>query len=354
LKTAYLIAAALVAGLSTAACGGGGGGGGSQGGSSTGTSGIVYGANEIVFGVPAAGGATFSVEEIKPGAAVSTLATGVPTSILLFTQIPRVTNSFVIAADLSGKGVFGIYTSTGLSTSAVSTVVSPKYSYVSSLSISTDGAKLVYSATLAADPTQTSYLYSLVLANGLPVQLDYSDGSALSPADNDTIAYVANRGGSAEFDQVFTRSLSAGVSGKATQITTDQANHLLPAINRQGTEIAYWDALSPSVLMLQQIGSSAAPVTLSNPNKVVPQGVCFNLDGSQVAIAADASGTGEILTQSTSAGSTPNVLLMNSTELVGNYGVYWTDSSGRALMSSIMPSIAKRKLGLSSVLGFSR
>jgi hypothetical protein len=347
LKLTLLPTALLAATLALVACGGGGGSGSDSSVVTPPPSGIAYGANEIVYGFPDSTGSTFSVAEYKPGGTQTVLASGLSTSILLFTQIPGKSNSFVIAADLAGKNVFGIYDSTGLSTANTTTVVPAIYSYVSSMTVSSDGANLVYTATLASDPTQTSYLFTLPLAGGLPKQLDYGDGSTLSPADNDTIAYVASPGGSANFDQVFTRSLSAGVSGKATQVTTDSINHILPAYNRQGTELAYWESSSNNALMLQAVGSTAAPVVLGNlPNQVVPQGESFSADGSQVAIAGDAGGMGEILTQAASAGSSPTVLYTNSGALLGNYGVYWTDGNGKVLMRSMMPTAARRRTGL--------
>lgn len=333
-------------------CGGGGGGSSSTSSTSTssgsggGTTGITYAANSIVYGVPSSTGANFNLDEVKAdGTGNSVLAANLPSTILLFASVPTKANVFVIAANLGGNNNYGIYVSTGLSTSAVQTLVNANYSYVSSLAVSSDGKNLVYSAVQASDITQTSYLYVVPVAGGNPVQLDYSDGSTISPGDSNTIAYVASPGGNSPYDQVFTRLISAGAAGKTNQITSDAVQHILPAFNRAGTQIAYWESSSSSnTLFLTTVGSTAAPVSLPNPSSVIPQGECFSSDGSHLVIAADAGGSGELLTQATSGGS-PTAILLNS-QLLGNFGVYWTDANGRGIGGSMMPSAQRRQVGL--------
>jgi hypothetical protein len=342
----------IVVALFIVGCGGGGGGSSSSttsstSGSSTGT---LYGANEIVYGVPNPTATSFSLNQVKPdGTSNSVLASGLSPGILLFAQIPGQANQFVMAADLTGAGVFGIYVTTGLSTTVTKTLAPAIYGFVTSLSISPDGKNLVYSAASSTDPLEIGYLFWVPVAGGTATQLDYSDGSALSPADGNSIAYVSNQGGASSVDQVYTRTLSSGSGGKATQITTDSINHLLPAYNRAGTELAYWESATTNALMIKTVGSSAAAVALPNPNQIAPLGESFNSDGSQIAIAGDSSGTGELLTQAASGTSNPVTILV-SPQPVGNYGVYWTDTTGRALIGSIMPSAARRRSPLASIL----
>lgn len=337
-------------------CGGGGGGGNSTGTTSTsgtptdgstdgtpttGTATTGETGSKIVFGEPAADGATFNVRSVTPdGASVTTLLANVPTSIVLFSANPTATSDYVFAADPTGTGSYGIYRSPILSLTGATTLVAPTYLAVSSLTVTQNGSHVVYSAL---DASGNPLLYSIPIAGGTPVQYGPSDGSTVSPKDSDTIAYVALPSDSESNDQVFTRSLAAGPSGASTQVTTNAVNHVLPAFSRDGTKLAYWEQNATSQLVVRTL-SSGTTTTLTNPNRLFPQGASFNPTGTRVSIAGGADdGTGQILTQTVNATATPTAIYSGA-NLLGNYGIYWTDTTGRVIGGNLIGASASRKL----------
>jgi Tol biopolymer transport system component len=296
-----------------------------------------------VFGLPDDASATFSVKAIDPtGANAQTLAAGVSQNIVLFARNPAVSNQYVFAGDPTGSGLYGIYRSNGLTLAVATPLVSPTYIAVSSLSVTQDGANVVYSAV---DGAGNSNLYVESLSGGAPANYGPSDGSTVSPADNDTIAYVAPSAANADIDQVFTRSLSAGPGGTENQVTLEPGNHLLPAFSRDGVRLAYWlqtEGNNQLVILNRNTGDAVA---LPNPANVYPQGEAFSPDGSKIVFAADPNGTGagQILVQSTS-GSAPPSVIQTANTLLGNYGIYWTDANGRLVAGGLGMSNAGRRL----------
>lgn len=336
-------------------CGGGGGGGTTStgttsttsttgtptDGSTDGTATTGETGSKIVFGEPAADGLTFNVRSVTPdGVTKTTLLANVPTSIVLFSENPASTNDYVFAADPTGSGSYGIYRSPILSPTGATTLVSPRYLAVSSLTVTQNGSQVVYSAL---DASGNPLLFSVPIGGGTPVEYGASDGSTVSPSDSDTIAYVALPAGSETNDQLFTRSLAAGPSGTATQVTTNTVNHILPAFSRDGTKLAYWEQSATSRLVVRTL-SSGATTTLTNPSSLFPQGESFNPTGTRVSIAAGADdGSGQILTQTISTSASPTAIYTNA-NLLGNYGIYWTDTTGRVIGGNLIGASPSRKL----------
>jgi hypothetical protein len=329
-----LVGAVLIAAIG---CGGGGGGGSSTAGVTGSTAGVLPD-NVIVFGQPNGTGNDFAIYDISPtGGSPTTVAADVSGSILLYVQNPNKANSYVLAAIPSGGSNYGIYLATGPTLTGATQLVAPVYSDVSSLAITQDSSHIVYSATNAAG---VSYLFTLPTSGGTPANLGLSDGSTISPANNNTIAYVAPPNASGGNDQVYTRSLSAGAAGSATQITTDDVMHTLPAFSRDGTQLAYWEESGTSLLKIDLLATGVV-TTLTNPSGDTPLGEAFSSDGSQIAIAGDLNFQGQLEVQATNGTSEPDVIFTAGVD-VGLYGVYWTGSNGRGIARAGSTSAMRR------------
>ena len=343
-------------------CGGGGGGGGggtktttsttsttstATTSTSTATTAGVLPINTILYAVPNGNGTDYELEGLDPVNAGSstTIVSDFPASIELFAANPNVKSQYVAAYDPtfgpSDNGLYGIYISTGLTASGIKQLVAPTYIFVSSLSVTDNGKFVVYSAT---DQTGASNLFVESLSGGTPVNYGLSDGSTVSPADDDTLVYVAiPSSGNTVLDQVLSRSLKAGASGKATQITTDAVNHALPAISRDGTQIAYWEEGTSNNLLVQPISGGSA-VTLPNPNALVPQSEAFSGDASSIAIVGlDPNSNGFIMLQTPNGIANPTSLLEVPGTSLGDYGLYWTSQNGRVAGGSVAASSVVRK-----------
>ena len=302
-------------------CGGGGGGSSSSTSStsstSTTSSQASLPANSIVYGIPSSSGATYNVTAVGPtGSSPVTVTNGVTNAVLLYTPNPAVAGQYAFAADPTGAGIYGIYLGTTISTSGGKALVAPSYTDVSSLTISSDGLNLIYSAGDAS--SGQSYLYAIPLTGGTPIRFGLSDGSTISPADNDTIAYVGPLTNAATIDQVFTRRLSTGANGASTQITTDGNNHTLPAYSRDGKQLAFWEEGTTNSLTILSTATGTS-ATLPNPNNYAPQAETFSSDGTQVAIAWDTgSGAGQLVTELSSGSGGPSIVA-SASNLLGNY-----------------------------------
>lgn len=324
-------------------CGGGGGGGTTTSTTATNsTTGANLPANTILYGVANDEFTSFDVNAIAPdGSNGRTYISGLSTKILMFAVNPAVENQYLVAADLGGAGMYGIYKTTGLSLATAIQVVAPTYTYVSSLAVTMNGTHVVYTAT---NSEGVSNLYTIPTAGGTLVNLALANGSAVSPADNDTIAYVGAPGGVGDFDQVFTRSLAAGAAGTSVQITTEAVNHYLPAFSRDGLAIAWWEDSGIARGLAVYRRSTSTTTHLSNPENLYPQATAFNSTGTRVvSVVADDTGTGRIQTQA-SDGSEAPITIFSAPALLGNYGVYWTDTSGRLVGGSFGGSSVGRRL----------
>jgi|GEM_PF-6521171 len=325
--TAFVLLMALLIG-----CGGGGGGGGggtTQTTASGSTAGVLP-SNMIVFGEANGNGSDFGIFDITPtGTGLTTIAADVSGSILLYAQNPNLANSYILAAMPAGGTAYGIYLAKGPTLTGAKQLVAPTYSDVSSLAITQDSSHIVYTA---ADATGTSDLYTVSSSGGTPTNLGLSDGSTISPANNDTIAYVAPSSAIGGNDQVYTRSLKAGAAGSPTQVTTDSSMHLLPAWSRDGTQLAYWEQGGTSLLMIDVLATNTV-TTLTNPSGISPLGEAFSSDGTQVAIVGDLNFEGVLETQPTN-GTTDPTAIFNATQDVGLYGVYWTSATGRGISAA--------------------
>lgn len=335
----------LLAALVVFGCGGGGGGSSSGSSSSTSsTSGqTALPADDIIYATPSSAGTTYSVSAVGPtGSSPLTLTTNIPSNVLIYTPDPAVTGRFVFAADPTGAGLYGIYYGSTLNASGGTLLVSPTYTDVGSLTVSANGAYVVYSA---GDPTTgLSHLYVESMTGGSPTNFGLSDGSTVSPADSNTIVFVGPASASATIDQVFSCSIGAGPSGGTTQITNDGSNHVLPAISRDGTEIAYWEQSSTGDALYVVNKSNGVTIKLMNPDNLVPQAQVFSPDGTQIAIAGDAGGgKGEIVTQSVN-GTSGQTTIASGSVLLGSYGLYWTNSSGKTATPLRQPSPTPKKL----------
>jgi hypothetical protein len=309
--------------------------GGAPGGSATpaGTTGntlptaITFAANSVVYGVATGQSENYDVNEMSSaGANVQTVAANIPGTILLFALDPATSGQYVIAADPTGTGSYGIYLSVNLTLTDAQTIVGPNYAYVTSLAVTENGASVVFSAT---DGTGISNLFVVPIGGGVATKLGLSDGSAVSPLDSDTIAYVAPIGGSGN-DQLFTRSLSAGSAGSSTQLTSDVSNHALPAFSPDGTKLAFWELnVGTNTLVVDTLATSTM-LNMPNPAGIQPQGEAFSADGTSIVIAGEVGTQGNILTQPTDGSASPTAIL-SSASLLGNYGIYWTDANGRAV-----------------------
>ncbi|AIE84355.1 hypothetical protein [Fimbriimonas ginsengisoli] len=298
------------------------------------------GSTSIVYGTPNGQGSNFDVKQISPsGTNNVTLIPNVSGSILIFAVNPALPTEYVFAADPNGSGLYGIYRSVGLTLTGATTLVAPVYTEVTSIAVTQNGSKAVYTAV---DGSGVDTLFAEPLTGGSPTGYGVADGAAVSPADNDTVAYVAPSAANADIDQVFLRTLSAGPAGPANQLTTVAANHVLPAFSRDGLKLAFWEEQATSNRLLVFTIAIQTSVALPNPNNVFPQGEAFSPDGARLAIAADNNGTGQILNQTTDGTSPPAVILSATGALFGNYGIFWRDASGRAIGgSSGMSSVSR-------------
>jgi hypothetical protein len=108
--------------------------------------------------------------------------------------------------------------------------------------------------------------------------------------------------------------------------------------------LAYWEQTATTNTLFVDTLSSASVVSLPNPNNLIPQAIAFNSTGAQLVIAAeDANSNGELLTQTVTGGAAPNLIATQSV-LLGTYGVYWTNSSGRVVGGSMgLSSVSRRR-----------
>jgi hypothetical protein len=288
--------------------------------------------NVILFGESNTSTSLTDIEEVNPSTGVVTpYISSVSNEIYLFAKDPNQTSKFVFVGNPSGDGAtFGLYSNSSLSLTGATTIVSPAYSGVISLNLTQDGKNIVYSAYVG---NNLPNLYDVPSTGGTPVALDSSYGSTVSPADSNTIVYENIVG---ETEQLFSRLLSQGVSGAATQLTTDTlGDHDGPALSRDGTKIAYVQILNnpPAnnsngyVDVLSLPGKSTT--TLPNPANYSAAGLAFSGDGTTVGVLAYTSDfeSSEIVTQTISTSGTPKVLVANI--LGGAQGIYWTSSGGR-------------------------
>lgn len=335
----WALLAALLVG-----CGGGGGGGTTT--STTSTTTTTTGANlpvnTVLYGAANGTDNDFDVKAVAPdGSNARTYIAGVSGKVLLFAVNPAVENQFFVAADLNGNGFFGIYKTSGLDLTTAVQVVAPEFSYIASLSVTMNGAHLVFTGS---DTLGISYVYSIPVAGGTAVKLALADGSTVSAADNDTIAYVGLPAGGGDFDQVFTRSLAAGAGGAATQITTEAVNHALPTFSRDGRMLAWWELSDVNQTLSIFNRTTSTTVHLSNPENLFPQATAFNSTGTRVvSVMADDEGRGNIETQLADGTQAP-ISILTAPALLGNYGVYWTDSNGRLAGGSFGTSSVGRRL----------
>jgi len=341
-----IIGACLALAVALVGCGGGGGGGTSTTTTptTTSTAGANLPANTILYGEANGTDSNFDLNAISPdGTNGRTYLANLSGKILLFAVNPAVEDQFFVAADLTGDGFFGIYKTTGLDLDTAIQVVAPQFSYVASLAVTMNGGNVVFTA---ADALGVSNLYSIPASGGTATKLALADGSAISPADNDTIVYVGAPAGVGDFNQVFTRSLAAGAGGSSTQITTEAINHLLPTFSRDGKTLAWWEESDINRRLAIYKVSTAATIRLSNPANLYPQATAFSSTGTRVVtVAADDAGRGGILTQLTDGTQAP-IAIRTAPALLGNYGVYWTDASGRLAGGSFGGSAVGRRLKL--------
>jgi hypothetical protein len=344
-KLAVFACLALAAAI--VGCGGGGGGSSTTTSTTSTTAGAGLPINTLVYGIPNGTDTNFDVDDIAPdGTGNQTLVANVSGKIVMFAINPAVANQFIVAADLNGNGFYGLYKATSLNLTGATELVAPEFSNIASLAVTMNGAHVVFTGT---DTTDTSYVYSIPTAGGISAKLALASGSTVSPGDNNTIAYVGPPAGGGDNDQVFTRSLAAGPGGAATQVTSNDVNHTLPAFSRDGHKLAWWEmSATTNTLVIHNFNDSSS-VSLSNPDNLFPQGTAFNATGTRVAIvAANDAGVGQILTQLADGSGDPG-LILGSPNLLGNYGIYWTDSTGRVIGGSFgMSSVTRRKGRLGS------
>ena len=307
-------------------CGGGGGGHSSPSSSSSGTR-VTFAANSIVYGVANGTGTDYSVDEIAPtGGTATTVVKDVPGTILAFALDPSTASRYALAADPTGAGTYGVALSRTLSLSGATTLVAAVYTTVGSLAVTKDGAHVVYTATTAAGASE---LFVVPTAGGTPVDLGPADASTVSPADGDTIAYAAPVAASGD-DQIFARSLAAGASGAATQVTTDAANHTLPVFSPDGTKLAYWTLGNASNALTVETLAGATTVSIPGVGAIEPQGEAFGPTGATLAIVGQSGTTNEIATLPADGTAGPTTIATASS-LLGNDGFFWTDANGRAV-----------------------
>ena len=151
----------------------------------------------------------------------------------------------------------------------------------------------------------------------------------MSPADGDTIAYVAPANGSGP-DAVSTRSLAAGPAGTAQAITADGLNHALPAFSRDGTKLAYWTLASGANALTVRTQATGATVSIPGVAAIEPQGEAFGATGTTLALAGQSGATAEIATAPVDGSAAPAPIVTGSA-LLGDYGLFWTDANGRAV-----------------------
>ncbi len=299
---------------------------------------MTFAANSIVYGVANGTDADFSVEEVAPaGGTPTTVVADVAGTVLAFALDPSTSGRYALVADPSGAGTYGIYLSKNLTLTGATTLVAAGYVGVSSLAVTRDGARVVYSATTAAGASE---LFVVPTAGGTAVDLGPADASTVSPADGDTIAYVAPVGTDGD-DQVFTRSLAAGASGAVRQLTTDAANHALPAFSPDGTKLAYWTLATGANALTVETLAGGATTALPGVSAIEPQGEAFGPDGATLALVGQSGANGVIATLSAGGSTSPTTIVTNSA-LLGDYGFFWTDANGRAVSGGRATSASAR------------
>jgi hypothetical protein len=293
--------------------------------------------NAILFGqyeapVGSNPSTTYDVENLSPTTkSVSVYQKAVPDTTQLFVQNPNTKNQFVFAANAGDNqnSSVGIYSNSSLTTVGAKTLAPPVYAQVISLSLTQNGNYIVFTAFDQAN--NVSSLYSMTSSGGNLTLLDSSFGSAVSPADSDTIVY--SNSSSSNVYQLFKRSIKAGASGTATQITTDSiGDKFSPAFSHDGTMVAYqYSNINTFVSNVSVITlSTGTVVNLPTDSTYIPYAEAFSGDGSSLAIVADnaAQTTEEIISQPVSSSGSPSVLYAN-TNINSGAGVYWTTSGGR-------------------------
>jgi hypothetical protein len=307
--------------------------------------------NSILFSVNSASSSasTYSIVALNASTGVPTIfLPNIPVTTSLVAQNPIVPKQFIFAANAGDKegSLVGIYSNTTLSTSGAKTIAAPKFGSIASLSVTADGKNMVFTAF---DPTNSfPYLYAVSSSGGAPVQLDGSSSSSVSPADSDTIVYSNDADGFTY--QLFTRSLSKGTAGTATQVTTGVlGDSLNPTFSRDGTQIAYqFTNYTTNLTTLNVLNLPGRTTTnLPDANLYQPYGQTFSSDGSTLAILGGSGNKAEILTQPVSSSSKATVLYSTSNSgssaIKTGAGLYWTTADGK--------SVGGRTAGSGGMLG---
>lgn len=280
-------------------------------------------------------GEGIQVSYINPNGSGDTVYASLPATFTGFTFDPNTGQKFFGYMQPEATQI-GIYRNSVASAQGATQIVSARYDFVSSMHVSPDGQTLYYVASIPEQPAQ---LWRVPIAGGEPVAIDTAEAADLTAA-GDRLVYSKVVGAATELFVVGT-----GNGATPVQITSSGKEHLYPAWNRQGTEIAFASDASDSSLDLFKVDASGDnEVQLTNTLGVTELSPSFNEAGSRVAFVALSSNVEESGLYTTGANGTDvGRQLVKADQAILEW-TYWTTSEGRSRSpKSILQLIRSRR-----------
>jgi|GEM_PF-1241995 len=288
--------------------------------------------NVILFSTLNGSNNSMNLEAISPtGSSPTTILANIPPTMDPIVLNPAVKGQYIAAIQASAGSLFGIYSTTGATTTGDSLVAKAAYALVYTLAVSNSGGAIVFTASDAGDDTDSLYYVS---SNGGTVStLDAGEECAIGP-DNDSIVYSKFVGLNT---QIFIRSLSKGT---VTTMTTDGTDHDYPQFSKDGTEIIFQKGFTKGTAgnQYEDFGTAImnvktrTEVDLPNPSQINETGPSLDGASDTVSFLVSDGIPVAVATQAASGAAGTNYKVLYANENINSGGsTYWTSSSGRGI-----------------------
>ncbi len=264
---------------------------------------------------------------IKPDGTGDTLFSSIPSNIAAVGLNSEVANRLVFARAATVDAQYGIYRNATVSMTGATELVSPRYDFVSSLQISSNGAWVYY----VGQTGNVSALYKVSINGGSPITL----------VPNDVLfAHVNQAGNRLVYSQLMSNNTASlfvrgvEVGDVPVQITENSGTEGFdadrPQFSKNGTRIVFSRLGTVTYDLWTMSSNGGGFQRITNTADADEFGGSFNSDGTQVSFAAVdiISSQSGIYRTSTSGVNVGRTALVLSTS-VGD-STYWTSASGRA------------------------